>query len=268
MKSQTKMVRSMGRREFVGGVVFGSVALGITPAFASIFGNEVSVAGIHNHVVSPDDVKKDGVRSGWTGWSAERVIAQHGEASNVRSLLSYSVPYSENIEQARALTRLCNDYAAQIARANRGQFVMLASLPDLSDQEGALGEIARVYAYDRAVIGVTVMTSYGDRWLNDPAFIPVWNELDRRRALVFVQPSIAAFGPATPVVADSYAARKLDAAGTVTRLQGRWRRVRFSNSSPESSGSGIPIHTYWWGMLPWRTRTEAATLNLNSNVTA
>jgi 6-methylsalicylate decarboxylase len=41
------------------------------------------------------------------------------------------------------------------------------------------------------VDGIAVFTSYHDLWLGDSAFDPVFQELDRRRAVVYVHPSTA-----------------------------------------------------------------------------
>jgi predicted TIM-barrel fold metal-dependent hydrolase len=57
--------------------------------------------------------------------------------------------------------------------------------------DDSLKEIA--YALDTLKMdGVCLLTSYGDRWLGDPAFAPLMDELDRRQAVVFVHPNLPA----------------------------------------------------------------------------
>ena len=114
------------------------------------------------------------------------------------AILSVTAP-GPSIEPDRAksreLARQCNEYAAELKRKDPAGYGFFACLPDLlRDVEGALAEIK--YSFEHLdPDGVVLYTSYGDdtpRYLGHKEFEPVWAELARRQAVVFVHPTHAA----------------------------------------------------------------------------
>jgi predicted TIM-barrel fold metal-dependent hydrolase len=124
-------------------------------------------------------------------WTPEKTIADMDKAGVAVAMLSVTTPALNftSGEPARKLARECNDYAAKLVADHPGRFGSFAMIP-LVDTEGSLREIA--YALDTLKAdGIGLMTSYGDKWLGDPSFLPVMEELNRRKALVYTHPTAA-----------------------------------------------------------------------------
>jgi predicted TIM-barrel fold metal-dependent hydrolase len=123
-------------------------------------------------------------------WTPDRTLAEmdaNGIATAVLSLASSGgVWFDQPPAQWAPLARACNDYAAGMMRDHPGRFGLFATLP-MPDVDAALKEIA--YAFDTLrADGISLPTSWGDRWPGDPAFAPVWDELNRRKAIVVFHP--------------------------------------------------------------------------------
>ena len=87
----------------------------------------------------------------------------------------------------RKLARDINEAGAKMVSDRPARFRLLATLP-FASVEDSLAEIA--YAFDTLKMdGVHLLTSYGDRWPGDPYFDPVFAELNRRKAVVFIHPT-------------------------------------------------------------------------------
>ena len=123
-------------------------------------------------------------------WTPERSIEVMDAAGVEMAITSLSIPgaWYGDVEASRLIVRDSNDYAAQMARDHRGRFGVFATLA-LPDVDGCLREID--YAYDKLrVDGFGILSNYDDKWPGDPAFAPIFDELNRRHAVVYLHPIV------------------------------------------------------------------------------
>ena len=122
-------------------------------------------------------------------WSAEEHVAAMDRLGIATSLLSISSPgvHLADGPGARDLAREVNEAGRQAVVDHPGRFGLFASLP-LPDVDAAITEIA--YCCDRLdVDGFALLTNVGGTYLGDPAFQPIFTELDRRGARLFLHPT-------------------------------------------------------------------------------
>ena len=150
---------------------------------------------VHHHIAPPSYISElapknllQPVSRNWTPARSLEDMDRAGVATSVTSVTTPGVWLGDGAE-ARRMARECNDYAAKLVIDHPGRFGVFATLP-MPDVEGTLREIA--YALDSVKVdGVCMFTSYGDKWLGDPAFAPVMEELNRRKAVLYTHPTAA-----------------------------------------------------------------------------
>lgn len=122
-------------------------------------------------------------------WSADEHVAVMDRLGIQVSLLSISSPgvHLGSGVSTVDLAREVNEAGHRAVVDHPSRFGLLATLP-LPDVDAALAEIA--YCCDRLeVAGFAVLTNIGGTYLGDAAFAPVFQELDRRRARLFLHPT-------------------------------------------------------------------------------
>lgn len=128
-------------------------------------------------------------------WSPEKAIAMMDAAGIAEGILSVSsVP---KVPDPIRVARDCNDAAATLRQQHPGRFGAFASLP-MPDIDASLAEVARALDTLRAD-GFILFTSYDGAYLGDDRFTPLWEELNRRGAVVLVHPNEPSY--ALPAVA-------------------------------------------------------------------
>jgi len=152
-------------------------------------------------------------------WTPDKSIADMDAAGVATALTSITTPALRFLDEAgaRRVARECNEYSARLVADSRGRFGMFAAMP-MPSVEGTLREIG--YALDTLKAdGIALLTSYGDKWLGDPTFTPVLEELNRRRAVVYTHPTTAdCCGRLIPDVPESVIEWGTDTTRTIASL--------------------------------------------------
>lgn len=193
------------RREFIGSALTAGATAMLSPSPRSVSrllaqsaqpanGAKATRIDLHYHMTPPALIQALGAQpfanaaSNWTIDQRLMDMDRSGVAAAMCSVAPQGNPFADPSKAVR-LTRECNEYFARVAMDHRGRFGVFASLP-LPNVDAALAEIA--YAFDTLrADGIALFTVYGDKWLGDKAFDPVFEELNRRRTVLFTHPNTA-----------------------------------------------------------------------------
>ena len=164
------------------------------PKAASARRNRIDV---HHHMLPPEYVAKVGETAIGAPapnleapkWTVARSLKAMDENDIATAVVSISAPgiWFNDAKLASYLARASNSFGAQMKSDHPGRFGSFASLP-LPDVKASLEELK--YALDVLKCdGISFMTNYGDRYLGDPEFAPIFDELNVRGAVAYVHPT-------------------------------------------------------------------------------
>jgi 6-methylsalicylate decarboxylase len=187
----------LGRRDILAG--FAALGAGaLMPALSSAAARPRRI-DVHHHFYSPAWKAAD---LAWTqrkgqpppptaGWTVEKTLDDMDKGGVGTAILSMSSLHESwwggGPELATSVARASNDFGAGIVRDHKGRFGLFALLPMIA-VDASLKEIERALDELKAD-GVGIASSYGDKWPGDPMFRPIFEELNRRKAVVFIHPT-------------------------------------------------------------------------------
>ena len=159
---------------------------------------------VHHHFLPPDlmaELKRTGAK--WTGgppvpeWNpaiAREMMERDGIAAAVASTVP-GVFWGDTATAVR-LARNANEFAARIVHDDPAHFGYFAAVP-LPDTGAAVREVE--YALDVLKLdGVQLYSSVGNQYPGDPQFDELFQELERRKAIVHIHPSTVVPGAIVP----------------------------------------------------------------------
>ena len=177
------------RREFLVGLASMAVV-----GFQAPRAGSRRVIDVHQHFASPGYIaaltRNGGAATPWMkDYTPAKPVEEMDKAGVSTSIVSPSpaTVWLKDPDEARRVSRELNEFGAEkLAGAYKGRFGLFAALP-LTDIDGSLREIE--YAFDTLKAdGVTLWSSYDNKLVGHKTFAPVFDELNRRRAIVYVHP--------------------------------------------------------------------------------
>ena len=236
------------RREFLkvlaavgaGAIVPASGLLAQTPRPPALA--KPGLIDVHHHYRPPFGAAAGGGTGGnWTPAKSLEVMDKYGIATAILSAVAYGEEVYNGGEAGRSMARRYNEYAAKLVSDNPKRFGFFAVIP-YPDAETSLRDIE--YAFDTLKAdGVGILSSIGDKWPGDPAFLPAFQELNRRKAVAFIHPFVPQCCRQLIVGGESALERDFDTTRAVTNLlyTGTLSQLPDIRYIINHSGAAVPV---------------------------
>ncbi len=155
--------------------------------------SEIKKVDVHHHII-PEFYRKEMMSIGieapggvkFPKWNEKKSLAVMNKNNIEKAYTSVSLPgvYFGDNKKAFELARRCNEYSYELKSKYPKRFGAFASLP-LPYVEGAIKEIE--YSLDKLKLdGVVLLSSVENIYLGDESYKRVFEELDKRHAVVFI----------------------------------------------------------------------------------
>lgn len=221
---------------------------------------------VHQHVVPPfwaDELPANGgdqsgtVIPRWSPQSAVDMMDSQQIGTGILSLTAPSVAGWKPAER-RTMARRVNEYTADLVVKRPDRFGNFATLP-LPDVDNALVEVE--YALDTLhADGIILLSNYEGHYLAAPTFEPLWAELDRRKAVVFIHPGLPQIeglpGVAAPMVDYPFDTTRAAAQLVLNGVVDRYPHVRIILSH---AGGFLPYASHRIAQLARHFQPDALT---------
>ncbi len=186
--------QSWRRRDVLAALGAGAITAALPPASFAAGAYKPRRIDVHHHVLPPaynkfvesgQSLFRSPLDISW--WTLEGAIRDMDKAGIATSIVSWPELNGRMPGDFLAVVRECNEWCAGLARDYPGRFGSFATLP-YPNVDACLAEIA--YAYDTLKVdGMRSAPSYQGKYLGHADFRPILEELNRRKAVVFIHPT-------------------------------------------------------------------------------
>jgi predicted TIM-barrel fold metal-dependent hydrolase len=248
------------------GILFSSNAV-----LASIFSNwktrpQPDRIDVHHHIlpsVYTSALAKIGITSAGgvplPNWNAQKsldVMDRNGIATAITSISAPGI-YFGDFEFSKDLAKRCNEFSADLISDNKMRFGGFAVLP-LPDVKAAVNELE--YALDVLKLdGVVLLSNVDGHYLGTSKFDDLYSELNRRKAIVYIHPTVPANGKfpkmkiPTSVEEFVFDTTRAISSLILNKTLKRFPKIRFIVSH---AGGTAPYIAWRMSLLDYRVHTD------------